>query len=37
MMTDYFGWTFTLVLSFYILTGALVQGWILKVMKQRSR
>ena len=30
MMVDYFGWGFTLVLSFYILTGALIQGWLLE-------
>jgi len=37
MMIDYFGWIFTLVLSFYILIGALVQGWLFEVMEQRSR
>lgn len=26
MMVDYFGWQFTLVLTFYILLGALIQG-----------
>lgn len=30
MMVDYFGWGFTLVLSFYILTCALIQGWLLE-------
>jgi uncharacterized membrane protein YraQ (UPF0718 family) len=30
MMIDYFGWSFTLVLSFYILAGALIQGWLLE-------
>ena len=35
MMIDYFGWTFTLVLSFYILLGALIQGWILEVLEKR--
>ena len=30
MMIDYFGWEFTLVLSFYILLGALAQGWLLE-------
>ena len=28
MMIDYFGWLFTLILSLYILIGALLQGWI---------
>lgn len=32
MMIDYFGWPFTLVLSLYILIGALVQGWILEAL-----
>ena len=36
LMADYFGWVFTLVLSFYILIGALVQGWILEILEQRS-
>ncbi len=36
MMIDYFGWAFTLVLSFYILIGALLQGWILEFFEQRS-
>ena len=31
MMVDYFGWGFTLVLSFYILIGSLMQGWLLEV------
>jgi len=35
IMIDYFGWIFTLVLSFYILVGALVQGWILEILEQR--
>jgi uncharacterized membrane protein YraQ (UPF0718 family) len=30
MMIDYFGWAFTLIFSFYILIGALVQGWLFK-------
>ena len=37
IMIDYFGWIFTLLLSFYILIGALVQGWILEIMEQRPR
>jgi len=37
MMIDYFGLIFTLVLSFYILIGALIQGWVFEVMEQRSR
>ncbi len=32
MMIDYFGWAFTLILSFYILVGALVQGWIIELI-----
>jgi len=36
MMIDYFGWAFTLVLSFYILISSLVQGWILEILSQRS-
>ncbi len=32
MMIDYFGLTFTLVLSFYILIGALLQGWFFEVI-----
>jgi len=35
MMIDYFGWSFTLVLSFYILIGALIQGWILEAMEKK--
>jgi uncharacterized membrane protein YraQ (UPF0718 family) len=37
MMIDYFGWGFTLVLSFYILTGALVQGRLLEFFEGRRR
>lgn len=37
MMIDYFGWSFTLILSFYILIGALIQGWILEIMEQGPR
>ena len=36
MMIDYFGWPFTLVLSLYILTGSLLQGWLLEFF-ERSR
>ena len=36
IMIDYFGLAFTLVLSFYILIGALVQGWILEILTQKS-
>ena len=36
MMIDYFGWAFTLILSFYILIGALIQGWILEILEQRT-
>jgi len=34
MMIDYFGWSFTLVLSFYILAGALLQGWLLELLER---
>jgi len=36
MMVDYFGWIFTLVLSFYILIGALAQGQVFQMMERRS-
>jgi len=36
MMVDYFGWIFTLVLSLYILVGALIQGWILEMIEQNN-
>lgn len=36
MMIDYFGWTFTLVLSFYTLAGALLQGWLLEMLEKRT-
>jgi len=36
IMIDYFGWIFTLVLSFYLLIGALVQGLVLEIFQQRS-
>jgi uncharacterized membrane protein YraQ (UPF0718 family) len=35
MMIDYFGWGFTLVLSCYILIGALVQGWLLELLERK--
>jgi len=37
MMIDYFGWAFTLVLSFYILIGALVQGLMLELLNKRGQ
>lgn len=36
MMLDYFGWQFTLVLTFYILICALVQGWIFTCIEKRT-
>jgi len=36
MMIDYFGWAFTLVLSFYILIGALIQGRLLELFEQKD-
>lgn len=36
MMIDYFGWAFTLVLSFYILSGALIQGWLLEFFERKD-
>ncbi|HEB69242.1 MAG TPA: permease [Desulfobulbus sp.] len=36
MMIDYFGLGFTLVLSFYILVGALLQGWFFELLGRRS-
>lgn len=40
LMVDYFGWQFTLVLSFYILCGSVVQGalhqWLNKVLKSKT-
>lgn len=35
LMVDYFGWGFTLVLSFYILIGALLQGWLLEFFERK--
>ncbi len=35
MMIDYFGWTFTLVLSVYILIGAIIQGWLLEIFERK--
>ncbi len=37
MMVDYFGWAFTVVLSLYILIGALIQGWILERIEHTNR
>ncbi len=36
MMIDYFGWGFTLLLSLYILLGALVQGWLLEILERKG-
>ena len=36
MMIDYFGLTFTVVLSFYILVGALVQGMLLAILNSKQ-
>ena len=35
IMVDYFGWTFTLALSFYILTGSILQGWLLEFFEKK--
>jgi len=35
LMVDYFGWGFTLVLSLYILIGALLQGWLLEFFERK--
>ena len=35
LMIDYFGLTYTLVLSFYILAGALVQGWLIEMLERK--
>lgn len=34
MMVDYFGWTFTLVVSLYVLIGALIQGWLFERLQR---
>ena len=34
LMIDYFGWSFTLVVSLYILVGSLVQGWLLEFIER---
>jgi len=34
IMIDYFGWTFTLVLSVYILVGSIIQGRLMELLKQ---
>jgi len=36
LMIDYFGVSFTLVLSFYILIGALLQGWIFEQLERKQ-
>lgn len=36
MMIDYFGWQFTLILTFYILIGALVQGYMFTCIEEKS-
>ncbi len=36
VMIDYFGWVFTLILSVYILIGALIQGWIMESITQKK-
>jgi uncharacterized membrane protein YraQ (UPF0718 family) len=35
LMIDYFGLSFTFILSFYILIGALLQGWILEQLERK--
>jgi uncharacterized membrane protein YraQ (UPF0718 family) len=37
IMIDYFGWVFTLVLSFYLLIGALVQGLVLEICSDQYK
>lgn len=37
MMIDYFGLTFTILLSFYILLGALLQGKCMQVLQTKKR
>ena len=36
IMIDYFGLTFTLVLSFYLLVGALIQGLIMEILQPKN-
>ena len=36
VMIDYFGWAFTLILSFYILVGSLIQGWIMEMFEKKQ-
>lgn len=36
IMIDYFGLTFTIVLSFYLLVGALIQGLILEILQPQN-
>ena len=35
-VASHLGWAFTLVLSFYILVGALIQGWMLELLEQND-
>lgn len=36
LMIGYFGWAFTLLLSLYILLGALIQGWIVQWIERHT-
>ncbi len=36
LMIDYFGLSFTFILSFYILIGALLQGWIFEQLERKQ-
>jgi len=36
IMIDYFGLTFTLVLSFYLLVGALIQGLLMEILQPQN-
>ncbi|MBC8207800.1 MAG: permease [Desulfobulbaceae bacterium] len=36
LMIDYFGLNFTIILSCYILLGALFQGWIIELLEQKG-
>ena len=33
LMVDYFGLTFTIVLTFYIIIGSLLQGWLVELLE----
>jgi len=33
LMVDYFGLTFTIVLTFYIVIASLIQGWLIEVFE----